>query len=153
MKARLTMLVVALLGLAVLGAGCGGSGDSSSGSSLTTSSLSKAAFVKQANAICKSGSDRMISSMRKYAAENPSGSGTEAIQKLVPPVLVSQAEEVRALGAPSGEAPAVEAYLAALEQSVERVESEKPADLLALQETLAPVDSSAAAYGLVACEY
>lgn len=154
LNARNAVLCLLALALTVGVAGCGGDDD---GGDLTTSSLNKAEYAKKVNDVCAKGAKAMLAAMLNYGKENIGKSQRETaintIQAKVPSALRSQEEEVRALGAPSGDEEKVEAYLASLDRAIEAVEDREPADLFELQATLEPVNRSAAAYGLVDCEY
>lgn len=154
MNARNAVLCLLALALAAGISSCGGDDD---GGDLTTSSLSKSAYAKKVNGLCAKGTDAMLASMRNYGEENAAATQREtaikAIQAAVPPVLRSQEEKIRALGAPSGDEATVEAYLASLERVIRAVEQRKPADIFELQEALTLANDAAGAYGLERCEY
>lgn len=144
---------MAALATIAFAAGCGGGSDTT----VTTSSISKPAFLKQANAICEKQRGIMLKGLLNYEKENlgqpVNELAREAIQAYAPQTLRAQAEEIRALGAPAGDAAKVEAYTAALEGSIQAIEEGEPTSLGALQTALEPVHPPAAAYGLDSCDY
>jgi hypothetical protein len=112
-------LALSLLVLGLLAVGCGG-GDSGS----AEGSIDKAAFVSQADAICKKASGRMFAELRalgkgKNLKAGPGGEAeTTVVTKVAIPVLEDELEEIRALGIPSEGKPQVEAFLGAMRKMI-----------------------------------
>jgi hypothetical protein len=105
-------------------------GESSSGKTAPTGSLSKSEFVKQANAICEEGKKEGLGKMAAYVKKHKGGSQApnvellgEALKTVFIPTIQNQVDEVRALGAPSGDESRVEDFLTALEEDVEAAEA------------------------------
>jgi hypothetical protein len=139
--------------IALLVAGCG-SGDNgsnstsgttaASGSSTNASAASsdgsetgspeKAAFIVKADTICAEGEAKYRGEFLAFASSpqhrNPKGktalekAQAEVAEQILIPVKEQEAEELRALDAPSGDDAEVEAIAAALEEGVEKAEKE-----------------------------
>ena len=156
---------IAALAGALLVSGCGGSDSSSSGGSssgtTTTASLTKAAFIKEADAICKEGSDKIHAEEKLFFKEHGIKSKTsvtkkqseEFISDVVGPAVEVQAEGVAELGAPKGN----EIEVAGIVKGIEKVAKEAkeaPADILVEtpKGALANVNEAAEAYGLEECK-
>jgi hypothetical protein len=140
-----------LLAIAAIAAGCAGG---SSEPELTTSSLGKAAYVKKVNAICLKWTHGTLEEMQRIGTEPiASTSPGKAMTKVWAPGLLEEAEQVRAVGAPSGDAAEVEAYLVALGKAAEEVEAHEPPDIFRLQKLLEPINRPAGSYGLENCEF
>jgi hypothetical protein len=151
-------LIGALAGLAVLAvvvAGCGGSSDDTS----STASLSKAEFVKQGNAICKEGNEKIESEFEKFAKENnlskkkapTEAQLEEAAHKFLIPTITKQVEGLRALGAPSGEEEKVNTLLDDAEEALEEVEEDPSLLSDEKNEPFEDVNKEARAVGLTTC--
>ncbi len=120
LSAALALTVVAAVGLW----GCGGSGDpSDSSTAISTSELSKAQFVKRAEAICVQESTPILPALYKYSEAHPASSKkgdekafSDGLRKIIPPAIQAMADEIRKIGAPSGDEEKIEAFLAALEK-------------------------------------
>ena len=116
-------LIAVILGVLAVGliAGCG--------SSDSSSSLTKAEFIKQGDAICekvhKKIEDEFSVLLKKGSLKG--GGGNKAVEEFtatkLTPILRSEAEELRDLGAPSGEEDAVNAILDPFEEGLEELES------------------------------
>jgi hypothetical protein len=151
-------LIGALAGLAVLAvvvAGCGSSSDDTS----STASLSKAEFVKQGNAICKEGNEKIESEFEKFAKENnlskkkapTEAQLEEAAHKFLIPTITKQVEGLRALGAPSGEEEKVNTLLDDAEEALEEVEEDPSLLSDEKNEPFEDVNKEARAVGLTTC--
>jgi hypothetical protein len=139
---RLIALLASVMAIAIVAAGCGSGDDSTE----TTVELTKVEFIKQGDAICKKGSDRIEEEVNTFAAENdvdtdnPSKEDQEeVIAEVVAPSLQTQADELTQLGAPSGEEDEVAAIIEALEGGAEELE-DAPASLLG--EGAGPLDEA-----------
>lgn len=147
--------------LILVGCGGGGSDDSTSTSSdSSTAALSKAEFIKKADAICTAGGKRTQEEFAAYTKEKkltgkqePTPAQlTEVSDEIQVPALKRQAEEIRALGAPTGEEDQVNKLVDAIDEGIENVEAADPKEALASLSTLfAEADKLAAAYGLKVC--
>jgi hypothetical protein len=152
---KISLAVVALLASAALAA-CGG-GDDNAGASgsdqtVTTSSHSKAEFVKLANRICDRDRTQLATKLGVYLQQHENEGKSErelagdAMAAVLLPVLAVQVEEIRALGAPSGDEKTVEELLAALQAAVDKGNALDPEDLR-------PSAKLARAYGVSSCAY
>jgi hypothetical protein len=169
------MLAATALVLAVAGCGGGGSGgDSNNGGgsdrssesgeaeSKQAASLSKAEFIKQADAICASGRKQVEGEFAAYLKKNkvnPSSESpaeteaheTEVIETIAIPALRKQMGELKALGAPGGDEAAVEAFIDATEEGIEKGEEDPPSLFSSPQKVFAKSDSLARSYGFKVC--
>jgi maltose-binding protein MalE len=149
---RFIAVLVGVLALAALVAGCG----SSSGDS-TTASLSKAEFIKQGDAICQKGNKEIETGFEAFMKENgikgePSkAQGVEISETVLIPSIETQSEELRALGAPSGEEGEISAMLDALDEGVEEAEEDPEALLASESDPFGPANKMASEYGLKVC--
>jgi hypothetical protein len=153
---------------ALIVSGCGSTDSSTKGDSLSegstpsgTTALTKAAFVKEASAICKEGSDKIQTEEKPFFQEHGIKSKTSATKKqgeefisdVVGPSVQAQAEGVAELGAPKGDELEVEGIVGGIEKVAEAAE-EAPASILV--ETpkgpLARVNEAAEAYGVDECK-
>jgi maltose-binding protein MalE len=155
------IISIALVAFVVLvaTAGCGSSSDSSADS---TSSLTKAALIKQGDAICKKGDDGIATALQAFLAKkhlSPEKPMTPALEKealntVALPSLQKQAEEIAALGAPSGDEAEVSAIVEGLETAVKEGE-EDPLSLNApsgkARNSLVEVNKLAQEYGFKVC--
>ncbi len=134
---------------AALVAGCGGGGDTS-----TAAPLSKAAYVKEANAICKKGQQNREAAVNELAEEVKPGADPGELPKsgLVEAVidpLGTMVEELAALPAPEGDEARVESFVQGYEKAVEEIEEDENAAFNG--ELFAEPDAKALKYGLEEC--
>lgn len=150
-------LIATLLGVAaivVIVAGCG-----SSSSDTTAASLTKSEFIAKANAICKKGNAEVESEFQAYAkknglkenAEPSTAQGVELAETILTPNIKGQSEELRALGAPSGDEEEITAMLDSLDQGVEEAEADPEALFAGKSEPFKDASQKAQKYGLTAC--
>jgi hypothetical protein len=109
--------------------GCGGGGDATAGS---TPSLSWAVFLKKATPICERGTNRIGALYSKAAEHVPKNDKNEhfmneAAARIVLPIRREELRRIRALGLPAGHEKKIEAFLAALQEGIERGERSHPA--------------------------
>jgi hypothetical protein len=133
---RLLVLCVGLLSLGLLVAGCGSSDDSTTGGSseggeTSTASITKPELIKQGDEICTAGNKAIEEQAEEFAeeegvdTENPTTEQQEElVTQVVAPEVKAQAEEIAALGAPSGEEAEVEAIVTAVEDAATEVEED-----------------------------
>jgi hypothetical protein len=149
--------LIAVLTIASLAAGCGGDDETA------TASLTKAEFVKRADAICDKGNERFQTLYEKYvrAHENdapeiePGGKrtlaqSTEITERALAPVVKQEVDEIRALGAPSGDGRRVAEILDAIEDGLKKVE-EDPTVVGNTEEEFSKPHELATEYGLEVC--
>ena len=127
MVGRVVASIIGVLVVLAVGVGCGGGDDDS---------LSKAEFVKQADEICArkeaEKNKDLEAAFQKAGKEGKSGKKVE--EELVTgtalPPISEMTEELKDLGAPSGEEDQVDAMIKALEEEIEKIEGD-PASVLA----------------------
>jgi hypothetical protein len=148
MKARIS---AALLGgaaaMALIVAGCGGD----------SAPLTKAAFVEQANSICKQGRRELAAALKEAGSENAQGSGSSSsdaeIEAVVTAVAMPQVqgmiEELSDLNPPKRDRKQVAAVVAGFEEGVEKSEANPGSALDGSAFIVA--DERAEAYGLTEC--
>jgi hypothetical protein len=159
---RATAALVACLAIVAVAAGCGGGGDStSSGGESSQSSGSaptKAAFIKEADGICRQADTKLNEEIGTYAEENglstkkePSkDQQVEIYEAVVLPNIKGQDEDLAALTPPEGDEEAVEEIVDALGEGVESAE-EDPQQLVEGKNPLSDASSKAKAYGMTVC--
>jgi hypothetical protein len=135
--------------------GCGGTDQSSA-------SNNKAAFIHKANAICEATRKALTSSeafkVLREVKEETGKSGREAeaafIPKWVVPKAEAEVEEIRSLGAPSGDEDRIEALLSSLEDVLETAKSHPKRYLheqFTFKHPYRKVEKLATEYGIAAC--
>jgi hypothetical protein len=150
-------MLFGVLAIAVIAAGCGSSSDNSS-SEESTASITKAELIKQGDAICATSEKEAEAEFEEFGEENgisESKEPTEAQKEelatsILLPSVSSQIEEIRALGAPSGEEEEVSEILDTVEEEVEEGEAE-PAALFESGEPFAEGNKMAREYGFKVC--
>jgi hypothetical protein len=127
---------LACLALAVVAAGCGGGGGDTTGGGETTdesgSVPTKAAFIKEADGVCKAADEELNEEIESYAEENgistkkePTKAQQEEIYaEVVLPNIAGQGEDIDALTPPEGEEVRVEEIVHALDSGVEEAEAD-----------------------------
>lgn len=151
------VLVVALGANAV---GCGDDDESSGDApspAVAASSISKDEFVEQANAICKPGRAKLLSAVLAYQKKHLNEPSVKVVvdtaRKVIDPELQRQVEELRELGAPSGDVEEVEKVLASLQNSAGEIVEKKPPTFNEAQVFLQLAGKDASRYGLDECQY
>lgn len=150
----LLLVLAGLLAFALAAIGCG---DSEEG--LRTVQIPKEAFIKQFDATCAKAYNRVKAGFQAFVKGPGTGKFTTAkeIRLYAGTVLVPakrrEVEELRALGAPSGDEGQVEAIVEAYEEGIERAE-ESPRDaVVSSAGVFAEATRLAEAYGLEDCRY
>lgn len=129
----------------IAAAGCGGSD-----SGATTTTISKAAFVAKANAICTKGNAESNALAGKtFGNKQPTQAQLERFAKAQVPLIQRQIDQIRALGAPSGDEATVKQMLDIAQGDLNKLES-NPA-LVQNQKLFANFVEVARPYGLTAC--
>jgi hypothetical protein len=127
----LKLAVVLALGLAaacLLVSGCGG-GDGK-GSSDQAAPIAKAAFVKKADAICQASRRslivRVLAALRegKAAGSSRHEIETAAVATILIPTLRAEVEDLRQLGAPSGDEEEIGELLDAMQKPIEEARTD-----------------------------
>ena len=154
MNKGLIAAFVGVIAIAAIVAGCGSSSDDE------TSSLTKAQFVAQADAICKKGNAEIESEVEAFQAKNDLGENdepskvqqAEVSETILAPNVTNQAEEIRALEAPSGDEDEISAMLDSLDEGVEEVEANPQAPFESNQPNpFGAANKLAREYGLKVC--
>ena len=151
MQARLRSIFAILTALAAtlivgLAAGCG-----SSNSTTTATTLSKSAYLAKANAICKAGSDKQKAGL-KTLGKNPSKAQLTAyVTGTQVPNIQSQIDQVKALGAPSGDQATVNKYISLAQADLNKVKSDPSLAYNGKSDPFADFAAVAHPYGLTAC--
>ena len=142
------MMAVAVTLIVGLAVGCGGSNSSSTTS---TAALSKSAYLAKANAICKAGNEKQQAD-QKALGKNPSHAQITAyVTGTQIPDIQSQIDQVKALGAPSGDEAVVNKYLATAQADLNKIKSDPSLAYSAKSDPFADFAAIAHPYGLTAC--
>jgi hypothetical protein len=153
MGTRGVSIFAAVLAVAAILSGCGGGGDSSSDGG----SISKAAFVKQAEAVCKSNTRRLqrdiIRVLRtKHGIRKPSPKeNVYLVGAVIVPNVRREVKELRALSVPSEDKDTIDAMIGALEDGLETAEKDPKAVTSTSDVVFGIASRLAAEYGLEAC--
>jgi hypothetical protein len=133
----------------------GGGDESESGDAESAAPLTKAVFLKRGNAICSRTAKGLNKAVNAYSASNKAkGGANEAEQQarafavVLYPSMEKMADEIEALPAPTGDADEVDAYIAALRESIA---AEQPESLLGIARQFVVPEELATDYGLAAC--
>jgi hypothetical protein len=140
---RLKVTILCALAVALALAGCGGGGEDSGGDATNVAAtqaaesandaapLSKAAFLKQADQICRRAGAKIRREIQQnkveYGLQDGSPTNKErekAIVDLVLPEISQQTSEIAELGVPKGDEDEVAAIVAALEKGVTETEED-----------------------------
>jgi hypothetical protein len=116
-----------LLGLAavmaLLVAGCGGGGDDST----STSSLAKPAWIAKADAICQQGNQEIEQAANEQFGKQGQQPSDEQVQQFtsdtVVPSVQRQIDQIRDLGAPSGDEDQVNKILDTVQTDIDKTKS------------------------------
>jgi len=145
---RAVALIVGVLATASIAAGCGGGGDDSS------ASLTKAELIKKGDEICSKGLKEArveaVAYVKSHGRFQGDAQYAEINKAVLLPSLQQQTDEIRALGAPSGEEGEVEKILDAFDAGIEKGE-ENPAALFEGPNPLIKPNGLARKYGFKAC--
>lgn len=146
---RLTAAIVCLLLLAFSVAGCGSGAESANS---TSAAIAKAAFVRKADAICAITKQKVLAGFRKVSneqVEHFQAAKIAMMAEVAIPALEAQVEEIRALGAPAGDADRVDAILEATQEAID----EGPQKLARSYTFYGKTAKLATEYGLTACAF
>ena len=140
-----------LLGLAAVTAlvvaGCGGGGDDST----STSSLAKPAWIAKADAICKQGNQEIQQAANEQFGKQSQQPTDAQVQQFtnesVVPSVQKQIDQIRDLGAPSGDEDQVNKILDTVQADIDKTKS---VTTLA-GDPFADGNAIAAQYGLTVC--
>jgi hypothetical protein len=164
---QLAALFAGVVAIVLIVAGCGSSSGSSAGTGdeITTSSISKAQFIKKADAACEKGEKQIQVGIGALGAkkareresegeENPEPTEAdyaELIDLVVAPNIENEIDEIRALGAPSGDEDQIKAFVDAREESIEIAERAPKLILRNSGKMYEQSDKLANEYGLKDC--
>jgi uncharacterized Zn finger protein len=171
---RLMLSALLILSITLIAGGCGDGASDSSGAGTAggdetngsdeTASLTKSEFIKQADSICKKGSEEVRAEFATYLKENKIkeiGKGGESkaeadarIEEVIEaaiPTLRQQLDGIRALAAPAAIEAQVDAYLAAAEEGIETGEKDPVELFTATGKVLAKSDKLAKEIGFKVC--
>jgi hypothetical protein len=156
LSSRLTgaIAVAVTLVVGLVAGGCGSSGKGTT-STATKPALSKAQFLAEGNAICRQGNQKLAATQRALEKTVGNHAPTQAqitayVNAAFAPSIEGQIEQIRALGAPSGEQATVTNILDLAQTDLNRVKS-KPTLLAANSDPFASFARLAHPYGLTAC--
>ena len=153
-----------MFALGAFAPGCGGGdedggedGSSNASAAIPTSSIDKAEFIEQANAICKPGKVRLIKAVVGYQKKHLDEASVKVVpnaaRSVIGPELEAQIEQIRELGAPSGDADEIEKYFAELQNGIDTIIAEKPPTFDEAERMLHPAGDIAIKYGIDECDY
>jgi hypothetical protein len=149
---KLIALLAGVVAAALAVAGCGSGGDE-----VTASSLTKAEFIKKADAACKKSEDQIQADFAAYAKKHKDitkpteADYAELIDVVLVPNVEQEVEDIRSLGAPSGDEDQVEAMLDALDEGIERAEDEPKVLISNSTKIFGKASKLAEDYGLKIC--
>jgi hypothetical protein len=161
----LAVLLAASVALAACGGGSGGDGSGSTESGGTTptqgdtGSIGRSEFIRQADAACTKGQKTVEAEVKAYLkksnvkeiGEADETQQEEVIETIAIPSLRTQIDEIRGLGAPSGEEAQVEGFLAAAEEGIEKGEDDPQAMFTSSTKVFAKADELADFIGFKVC--
>ncbi len=160
---RALAALVACLAIAAVAAGCGGGGDSTSSGDSTSggeggSAPTKAAFIKEADGVCRKADGKLNEEVTEYAEEHniplekepTKDQQVELYEAVVLPNIRAQGEEIAALTPPEGEEEAVEEITDGLSEGVEAAE-EDPQQLTEGKNPLGDASTKASDFGMKVC--
>jgi ABC-type lipoprotein release transport system permease subunit len=144
MKLYITLAAAALLALGVLAAGCGGSDDDSS-----TSDLTKAEWIAKADAICQQGNQEIEQAAKEqFGNQKPSAADVQQFARGVALLgTQDQVDQIRALGAPSGDEDQVNKILDTVQADIDKAKEAGDIE----ESTFADGNALARQYGLKVC--
>jgi ABC-type lipoprotein release transport system permease subunit len=145
MKLYTILAAAALLAVGALAAGCGSSDDSDS----STSNLTKAAWIAKADAICQQGNQEIEQAAKEqFGNQKPSAADVQQFARGVALLgTQDQVDQIRALGAPSGDEDQVNHILDTVQADIDKAKSAGDIE----QNTFADGNALATQYGLKVC--
>jgi len=155
---RRTALALLAGSAALLAAGCGGGNGSEA---ITTSSITKPELVKEVNAACEKAEKKIQAEFREFtkdmhfsAEQKPTAAlASEVSNTIFIPAVEDELDEIRALGAPKGDASQLHGIVAAIEEGLNRVKADPQAALGSVAASFGRAERLAASYGLEPCAH
>jgi hypothetical protein len=143
------LVFVAILSVGLVLAACGSSNSSTTS---TTAALTKSEFLKKGNAICKKGNQQINQAAKAIfpPKQKPTSAQRNKFAAAAETSIQSQINQLRALGAPSGDQAKVTAMLATSQANLNKVK-QNPALFTSNQHLFAPAAKLLHAYGLTVC--
>jgi hypothetical protein len=146
--------MAATLAVGLAAAGCGSS--SHTASTTTKPALSKAQFLAQANAICTQGNQKSAAAQKALEKVVGNHAPTQAqitayINGVFAPLIQSQIDQIKALGAPAGEQASLTKMLDLAQADLNNVKSNPAALVRSNSHPFANFAQLAHSYGLTAC--
>jgi hypothetical protein len=141
--------LVTTLALGLIVGGCGSSSKSPTNKSTTTAALSRSQFLAQGNAICARGNQSLGAADKALGNQPSKAQITRFVASTFAPVIQSQIDGLRALGAPSSDRAAVSNMLDTAQTDLNKIKGD-PA-LLASGAGFTEFARLAHPYGLTAC--
>jgi hypothetical protein len=146
--------IAATLVVGLIGAGCGSS-KSNTASTASTPALTKAQLLSQGNAICAEGNQKLATAQKALEKVVGNHAPTPAqitayVNGVFAPLIQSQIDRIKALGAPSGEGAALTNMLNLAQTDLNKAKS-NPAALASKTNPFHDFAQLAHQYGLTAC--
>jgi hypothetical protein len=151
---RGTIAIAVALAVAALVAGCGGGSDDSS---TAGGSISKAAFIKQADAVCQKGTERMQRAILVFLKQHkdvkrPNKAQSETlVGTAIVPSVETEIKALKALDVPEGDEDRVNAIIGALEEGLETAEDNPEAVVASSDAVFGISGRLAGEYGAEVC--
>jgi hypothetical protein len=133
--------------IAAVAAGCG----SSDSNSTSTAPLSKASYLAKGNAICKAGQQKQDAAQQALGQNPTQAQLTAYATATVIPNIQSQIDQVKALGAPSGDEATVSNFLGLAQADLNTVKSDPTILFTRKIDPFSDFAKVAHPYGLTAC--
>ena len=146
----------AFVAFAFLGAGCGSDDEPDDFSPVVSDPLSKVEFLREADRICFASEARIEAAADDLVTGRgePDPAEVERVAtSIVVPALESEVRAIRALGAPEGDEPQVEAILAATEQGIAAIDRHPRGLLDGVPQPLTRAQRLAEDYGSRQCGF
>ncbi len=144
MKLRAALALTAVLALGAIAAGCGSSSDDSS-----TSDLTKAEWIAKADAICQQGNQEIDQAARQqFGNQKPTAAEVQQFATgTALPNTQKQVDQIKALGAPSGDEDQVNKILDTVQADIDKAKASGDIE----NSTFADGNALARQYGLKVC--
>jgi hypothetical protein len=142
------ILMAALI--AALSGGCGSGSDAADTSKAV---LPKQQFVSKAEAICKQSEKEIYERVSAYSTKHPGSSEVELVEPGLDAPFEKRLAKLEALGAPAGEADAVEAMNKEFADAFAKAKEEPAALLKPASNPFVKANEMATSVGIAACSY